>query len=124
MKKFNLIFVVMLLLLAVNAFAQAPDILWAQSYGTGDHDECWEVQQTSDGGYIMVGSSYTDDTALYDVYLVRADEFGNHLWTQVFGIGMFVFGMGCILVGAVIAFFIIKEVTKERKKPTRFDDLE
>tara|TARA_R100000664_G_scaffold31157_1_gene44505 strand:- start:267 stop:404 length:138 start_codon:yes stop_codon:yes gene_type:complete len=44
--------------------------------------------------------------------------------TPVFGIGMFVFGMGCILVGAVIAFFIIKEVTKERKKPTRFDDLE
>ena len=44
--------------------------------------------------------------------------------TPGFGIGMFVFGMGCILVGAVIAFFIIKEVTKERKKPTRFDDLE
>ena len=41
-----------------------------------------------------------------------------------YGLGMFLFGMGCLIVGAIIAFFIINKVMKEDKKPKRFDDLE
>ena len=40
------------------------------------------------------------------------------------GLGMFIFGMGCTLVGAIIAFFIINKVIKKKKEPVRFDDLE
>ena len=40
------------------------------------------------------------------------------------GLGMFIFGMGCTLVGAIIAFYIINKVMEEKKKPVRFDDLE
>tara|TARA_Y100000114_G_C11720230_1_gene308079 strand:+ start:458 stop:595 length:138 start_codon:yes stop_codon:yes gene_type:complete len=41
-----------------------------------------------------------------------------------YGLGMFLFGMGCTLVGAIIAFFIINVVMKKKKEPVRFDDLE
>ena len=41
-----------------------------------------------------------------------------------YGTGMFLFGVGCTLIGAIIAFFIINYVMKEKKEPTRFDDLE
>jgi len=44
--------------------------------------------------------------------------------TPSFGIGMFFLSMGCIIIGAVMAFFIIRQVIRERKEPTRFDDLE
>ena len=44
--------------------------------------------------------------------------------TIYYGLGMFLFGMGCTLVGAIIAFYIINKVMKEDKKPKRFDDLE
>ena len=40
------------------------------------------------------------------------------------GLGMFIFGMGCTLVGAIITFFIINKVLKKKKEPVRFDDLE
>jgi hypothetical protein len=40
------------------------------------------------------------------------------------GLGMFLFGMGCTMVGAIIAFFIINKVLKKKKEPVRFDDLE
>ena len=40
------------------------------------------------------------------------------------GLGMFIFGMGCTLVGAIIAFYIINKVMEEKKEPKRFDDLE
>ena len=41
-----------------------------------------------------------------------------------YGLGMFLFGMGCTMVGAIIAFFIINKVLKKKKEPVRCDDLE
>ena len=40
------------------------------------------------------------------------------------GLGMFIFVMGCTLVCAIVAYFIINKVMEEKKEPTRFDDLE
>ena len=40
------------------------------------------------------------------------------------GLGMFIFGMSALIVGAIIAYFIINKVLEEKKEPTRFDDLE
>ena len=40
------------------------------------------------------------------------------------GLGMFIFGMSALIVGAIIAYLIINKVMEEKKEPTRFDDLE
>ena len=40
------------------------------------------------------------------------------------GLGMFIFGMSALIVGAIIAYFIINKVMEEKKEPKRFDDLE
>ena len=40
------------------------------------------------------------------------------------GLGMFVFNMFALLIGAIIAYYIINKVTEDKKKPRRFDDLE
>ena len=40
------------------------------------------------------------------------------------GLGMFIFNMSALLIGAIIAYFIINKVMEEKKEPTRFDDLE
>jgi|TARA_A100001515_G_C4514411_1_gene191276 hypothetical protein len=40
------------------------------------------------------------------------------------GLGMFLFGMGAFVVGAIIAWYVINKVMEEKKEPTRFDDLE
>ena len=40
------------------------------------------------------------------------------------GLGMFIFGMGAMIVGAIVAYFIINKVMEDKKEPTRFDDLE
>jgi hypothetical protein len=41
-----------------------------------------------------------------------------------YGLGMFLFGMGCTMVGAIIAFFIINKVMKGKREKVRWDDLE
>ena len=40
------------------------------------------------------------------------------------GLGMFIFNMSALLIGAIVAFYIINKVMEEKKEPTRFDDLE
>ena len=40
------------------------------------------------------------------------------------GLGMFIFYMSALLIGAIIAFYIINKVMEEKKEPRRFDDLE
>ena len=46
--------------------------------------------------------------------------------TASFGIGMFFYSMGALLIGAIIAYKIINKVYKciHHKRKTRWDDLE
>jgi hypothetical protein len=60
--------------------------LWQQTYGENNwnYGEC--VQQTSDGGYIIAGTTYsTYWTGSYNVYLIKTDAVGNELWSQTLG---------------------------------------
>jgi len=52
------------------------DTLWTRTYGGANRDEGYSVQQTTDGGYIVAGSttSFGDSS---QVYLIKTDANGN-----------------------------------------------
>jgi hypothetical protein len=60
------------------------DTLWTRKIGMWDIfcDSFWG-QQTSDGGYIIVGYNYLGMDCC--VYLVKLDVLGNTVWTRFFG---------------------------------------
>ncbi len=66
-------------------FAQAPDTLWTKTYGGADRDEGHSVQQTTDGGYIVAGYTYSFGVGGIDVYLIRTAGNGDTLWTKTYG---------------------------------------
>lgn len=68
-----------------NPSARAPDTLWTKTYGELDVNRGHSAQQTSDGGYIIAGSTYSLDKGRCDVYLVRTDTSGNAIWTRTYG---------------------------------------
>ncbi len=65
---------------------EAPGAEWEKTFGGSDNDWGYYVQQTTDGGYIIVGGtmSYTTD-ANEDVYLIKTDASGNKQWGKTFG---------------------------------------
>jgi len=60
------------------------DTLWTRTYGGTDDDEGHSVQQTSDGGYVIAGETWSFGAG-GDVYLVKTNASGDTLWTRTYG---------------------------------------
>jgi hypothetical protein len=61
------------------------DTLWTRTYGGPQDDGAYSIRQTSDGGYIVVGSTESFGLGPEDVYLVKTDSLGDTLWTKTYG---------------------------------------
>lgn len=65
--------------------------LWNQYYGGTNNDRAYDVVQTPDGGFMMVGNSESDDFDItnplgsYDYWVVKIDAAGNLQWQQNYG---------------------------------------
>ena len=66
-------------------FAGAPDTLWTRTYGGALEDRGYSVQQTNDGGFIIVGTTKSFGAGEADVYLIRTNSGGDTLWTRTYG---------------------------------------
>jgi hypothetical protein len=71
--------------LSTHLYAQIPDTLWTSTFGDIYRDQAFEVQQTSDGGYIMCGFLSSTQVWSYNVYLVKTDSLGNEEWSVDYG---------------------------------------
>ncbi len=61
------------------------DTLWTKSYGGSGTDFAQAVQQTADGGYIVVGYTSSFGAGNGDVYLLKTDANGNLTWSKTYG---------------------------------------
>jgi hypothetical protein len=58
---------------------------WNKTFGGFEGDDGKTVQQTTDGGYLALGSYAVPPTGEFDIYLVKADSAGNEEWSKTFG---------------------------------------
>jgi len=58
---------------------------WQQVNNGSGHEDGNYVEQTSDGGFIVVGYTLRIGTSSDDVYLIKTDATGNFQWEQIFG---------------------------------------
>ena len=49
---------------------------WERTYGGSDYDGGYSVAQTSDGGYIVAGRTWSFGASGADIYLIKTDSLG------------------------------------------------
>ena len=98
------------------------DTIWTRTYGGSGYDFGRSIQQTDDGGYIVVGISCSQGLAESVMHLVRTDAFGDTLWTNTYGSELWSKGFsvqqttdlgyiiaGCTeYLGGVVDFYVVK----------------
>ncbi|MCL0082279.1 hypothetical protein M1O14_00915 [Dehalococcoidia bacterium] len=62
-----------------------PDKEWSRTFGGRERSVAQSVQQTRDGGFIIVGWREGAGEFDYDIWLVKSDEKGNKEWSRTFG---------------------------------------
>jgi hypothetical protein len=82
------IFYIIMCLGLVSCFKQEIDPKQAswfiKYYGISGLNEGFDVKQTTDGGYIIVGNVATSSKGT-DVCVIKTDNLGNAIWTKTFG---------------------------------------
>jgi len=58
---------------------------FAKTYGEAYNDKAYSVHQTSDGGYIVAGSTYSFGVDSGDIFLIKMDANGNVIWAKTYG---------------------------------------
>jgi uncharacterized delta-60 repeat protein len=66
-------------------YAHAQVVKFARTYGGTYWDEAFSVQQTSDGGYIVAGLTYSFGAGDNDIFLIKTDANGNIIWAKTYG---------------------------------------
>ncbi|RDC64885.1 T9SS type A sorting domain-containing protein [Adhaeribacter pallidiroseus] len=92
-KKWASLALFLALWLSLSFLAQAQTIEWQQTIGGSQEDQLTITQQTSDGGYILGGTSYSgkggdkfeNSRGNLDYWIVKLDSTGKKQWDRTFG---------------------------------------
>ena len=61
------------------------NMMWNKTFGDIYQDFGEDIEQTDDGGYIIVGSKGVSEAQKDDAWLIKTDEFGNIVWNRTYG---------------------------------------
>ncbi|MGD9492984.1 MAG: hypothetical protein AB7V36_06475, partial [Bacteroidales bacterium] len=73
------------LILALIPAQTSAQIMFQRHYGGSGDDYGSTCIQTSDGGYIVTGSTDSYGLGDWDIYVIKTDEYGDTIWTKTYG---------------------------------------
>ncbi len=85
MKKLLLVFI------SISCFGQTPSIEWSKTFGGSQRDVADKIKQTTDGGYILAGNTYSNDGDITsnhgqsDILVIKLDAAGGIIWKKTYG---------------------------------------
>lgn len=76
------------------------NIIWSKTYGGPLNDECWQIKQTPDGGYIATGYTESYGNGNKDAFLLKLTSSGTVSWFKTFGGGSTEYGYDVLVLNS------------------------
>jgi hypothetical protein len=76
---------ILFFLVPLFGFSQKDTIAHLYTFGGNNNDNAEEIQATSDGGYIVIGSTSSNSWGNTDAYLLKVDSLCNYQWSKALG---------------------------------------
>jgi len=83
--KRGFLFVLFFLLVTVFDPSLASATYWAKAYGGGSDDQAKTALETSDGGYIVFGNTFSFGAGDHDVWVLKFNNNGDVSWQTIYG---------------------------------------
>lgn len=61
------------------------NVIWQKTIGGSDWDFAYSLQETTDGGFIIGGTTYSFGYGNADGYVIKTDASGNVSWSKTYG---------------------------------------
>lgn len=65
--------------------SSSGQVKFSNLYGTLVNNEGYSIQTTTDGGYVIAGTTFSSSTNSEDAYLIKTDAYGNYIWDKSVG---------------------------------------
>ncbi len=62
-----------------------PISSWQSVFGGSSYDRAYDIQQTMDSGYIVVGTTRSFGGGEQNIFIIKTDSIGDSLWTRTYG---------------------------------------
>ena len=59
--------------------------VWSRHYGAQKSDRCFSLAETSDGGFLLVGATYSHGAGDRDAFIIKTDAQGREEWSRTHG---------------------------------------
>ena len=60
-------------------------VLLSRTYGGADWDLGYSIAETSDGGFVLTGETYSSGSGSNDAFILKIDALGDTVWSKEFG---------------------------------------
>jgi uncharacterized delta-60 repeat protein len=61
------------------------NVIWQKTYGGFGYDRAYSIQQTTDGGFIVIGQTYSYGAGISDAWVLKLNSTGNVMWQKTYG---------------------------------------
>lgn len=81
----NKLIYIFVILCPLFGFSQTDTIAHLYTFGGNNNDNAEEIEATTDGGYIVIGSTSSNSSGNTDAYLLKVDSMCNYEWSLALG---------------------------------------
>jgi len=98
---------------------ESGDVTWQKTYGGYHDDNARSIQQTTDGGYVVIGHTLSFGAIGWDSWVLKLDESGDVTWQKTFGVSYSYYDLSYSIQQTTDGGYVVAGISESSDAPDR-----